>query len=576
MLIYLPSGPHGEKVGADDYLAQGHSIDELMELATTEVRERPNDGENSSLAFLDSGRTQADILVSLAQQGDLFHDATGVAYVRLPVGDHVEVWPLASKRAKQWLRQAFFALTGKAVGGEAVASAVGTLEGIAVFQGPTDQLFNRVGSSGLTIHYDLADADWRSVVVNGDGWEVCARSEVSFRRYAHQLPQVEPRRGGDVRLVLRHLNVRPEDHLLLLGWLVTGFVPDIPHPIPDFHGEKGAGKSVGQRVLRRLIDPSAVESLSFPSDLKELVQQLSHHYAPVYDNVDNVPPWLSDVLCRAVTGEGFTKRELYSDDDDIIYSYRRVVLLNGINVVPRRADLLDRSLLLHLERIAKEARLPEREFWAAFDADRPMILGGIFDTLSAALRIYPTVRPAALERMADFTRFGVAVAIALGYTEQDFLDAYAANLGAQTVEAVEGNVVGATILELMKTRSEWRGTPTELLQDLEDVGHETRLLRRSASGKVESKGWPGAPHILTRRINDIRSNLRDLGIEIIESHGDERTIVIRRIDLEAPESSVGSVGSVEEHEADERPTDGTDATDAEIPTSEGEPWEMKI
>ena len=99
--------------------------------------------------------------------------------------------------------------------------------------------------------------------------------------------------------------------MLLAVWLVAAFIPDIPHPIPNFHGEKGAGKSVGQRVLRRLIDPSQAVTLAFASEIREVVQQLAHYYAPIYDNLDPLSPWLSDLLCRAVTGEGFTKRELF-------------------------------------------------------------------------------------------------------------------------------------------------------------------------------------------------------------------------------------------------------------------------
>ena len=57
------------------------------------------------------------------------------------------------------------------------------------------------------------------------------------------------------------------------------------------------------------------------------------------------------------------------------------------------------------------------------------ILGGIFDTLSAALRLYPTIRPSSLERMADFTRVGAAIAVALGYGEEEFLSAYDTNNG---------------------------------------------------------------------------------------------------------------------------------------------------
>jgi hypothetical protein len=40
-LIYLPSGPGGVKVGLDDYLAAGHSVDDLLALATTELHAAP-------------------------------------------------------------------------------------------------------------------------------------------------------------------------------------------------------------------------------------------------------------------------------------------------------------------------------------------------------------------------------------------------------------------------------------------------------------------------------------------------------------------------------------------------------
>jgi Bifunctional DNA primase/polymerase, N-terminal len=521
-------------------------------------------------------RSHADMLVEIGRAGELFHDSTAVAFARMPVRERREVWPLRAKRYQHWLRREFFVRTGKAVGAEAVNAACGVLEGLAIYDGRTERLDNRVGIHEGVVYYDLADAEWRTVQIDVNGWSLRREAPVLFRRYNHQLPQVEPVHGGDVRAVLPFVNIQRDDELLLLVWLVSAFVPDIPHPIPDFHGEKGAGKTVGQRVLRRLIDPSTVESLSFPADIKELVQQLAHHYAPVYDNVDSLPPWLSDVLCRAVTGEGFTKRELFSDDDDIIYAYRRVVMLNGINVVPRRPDLLDRSILLRLDRIGKRARRAEKEFWAAFAVERPHILGGIFDTLSAALRIYPEVQLEALERMADFTRFGAAVARALGYSEREFLAAYTANIGAQTVEAVEGNPVGAAILELMKSRSEWCGTPTELLQALEDAGEAARLFRRSGSGKVDAKGWPGAPNILTRRLNEIRSNLSDLGFEIVQGHGDDRTIRIGRHLAEDGESTVGIVGSVGEIDPFDAEPDGTDATDAEMATFRGAEWEVKI
>lgn len=41
--IYLPSGPSGAKVGVDDYLVRGHTIDDLLGLATSQRRPHPDE-----------------------------------------------------------------------------------------------------------------------------------------------------------------------------------------------------------------------------------------------------------------------------------------------------------------------------------------------------------------------------------------------------------------------------------------------------------------------------------------------------------------------------------------------------
>ena len=43
----------------------------------------------------------------------------------------------------------------------------------------------------------------------------------------------------------------------------------------------------------------------------EFIQQLSHNYLCFYDNVRHEPRWLSDEVCRAITGGASTKRKLY-------------------------------------------------------------------------------------------------------------------------------------------------------------------------------------------------------------------------------------------------------------------------
>lgn len=172
---------------------------------------------------------------------------------------------------------------------------------------------------------------------------------------------------------------------MLKCYIVATFIPHIAKPILITHGEQGSGKSFLQRFVKRIVDPSAAEKLSFPRSSTELTQQLSHNYLALYDNISKMDDWISDELCKAVDCSGSSKRMLYSDDDDIIYNFHRCIMLNGINIVARKADLLDRSIIIQLERIPKEQRGKEADLMAQLNAVMPALLGYIFDILAKVL-----------------------------------------------------------------------------------------------------------------------------------------------------------------------------------------------
>ncbi len=78
--IYLPPGEGGAKQGVDDFLAAGNEVDGLLSFATTELKE-PGEGEE----FAEEPDTQAAILVSYADDAELFRTPDGEAYVTFPV-----------------------------------------------------------------------------------------------------------------------------------------------------------------------------------------------------------------------------------------------------------------------------------------------------------------------------------------------------------------------------------------------------------------------------------------------------------------------------------------------------------
>ncbi len=389
--IRLPGGNH-EKVGLDDFLTE-NSVGDLLQLLQID----PLDQKKKKTSR--SGETQNKKLIDYGSLLFLFHDQHKEAFAFID-GNSV---PLSAKRAKRWLTRCFYEDEGKAPNTDTLNQAILALEAKALFDGPEITLNNRVASHEGAFWHDLGNG--QAIKTVPGKWEI-AESPVLFRRYSHQQIQVTPSPGGDPFAVFKFLNVRGDQELLVLACLISYFIPDIPHPIFHPHGPHGSGKTSSCVLIKRLCDPSTIETLISPKNPTQLIQLLAHHHVCLFDNMSNLPDWMSDILCQACTGGGFSKRQLYTDDDDIIYQIKRCVGLNGINLLTIKSDILDRSILLHLERIDSRTRLEESDIWRSFDEAKPKILGGIFDALSRAMAIYPTVNFPCLPRMADFARWG--------------------------------------------------------------------------------------------------------------------------------------------------------------------------
>jgi hypothetical protein len=230
--------------------------------------------------------TLADKLVSgVLRCAELFHDEYGEPWAVVPVGTHWETMRLHDKCFRRWLSYAFYSAEGKSPNAEALAQAILTLEGKAVYEGPQRPLAWRVTQQGDTVLYDLADAEWRVVEVTPHGWTT-QRPGV-FRRGSNTAAQVALQVGGRVQDVLMFLPpMRPQDQLLLQVYLVTCLVPHTDHPIPVIAGDHGATKSTATAVLRCLVDPAHEMLLSLPNDQNELALLLSRNYMPAFDNLD--------------------------------------------------------------------------------------------------------------------------------------------------------------------------------------------------------------------------------------------------------------------------------------------------
>lgn len=456
--------------------------------------ENPGEGEG------EAKQSAATRLVKLAHSMyELRSDADGAPYAVEIDGPNVA---LALRGGRLGLRAqlaaAYHAQVGKVPSAAALTDALCALEGEAALA-PASPTALRVAAHDGAVVVDLGDPDGRAVVIADGTWRVVRESPVTFRRTAltEELPAPAVPAGG--LDALRDLvNVDEASWPLLLGWLVASFLPAIPHPVLSLHGEMGTGKTTAAKVLGSLIDPSPASVRSAPREADSWVTTAAGSWVVAIDNVSGVPVWLSDALCRAVTGEASVRRQLYTDGDLVVTSFRRCVILTAIDAGALRGDLADRLVRVRLERIDTTRRRTDAELDHALAQHRPAILAALLDLVAQVLEVLPTVTLDELPRMADYARVLAAID---QVADTDCLPRYLA-LGTELMaDVVDDDQVASAVRDLVPNEGDtWTGTATDL--------------HAKITPERPPKGWPTTPRYLATRVNNAATALRSVGIEV--------------------------------------------------------------
>ena len=314
---------------------------------------------------------QADILIALAQSAELFHTPDGTAFADLHINGHRETWRLRRAGFRHWLTCRYFETTQGAPNAVALQTALNVIEAKARFDSPERVVHTRVGGLDGRIYLDLGDKSWRAVEIDATGWRVVDNPPVRFCRAKGMQALPVPVSGGSIETLRSFLNVRSDaDFVLVVAWALAVLRNRGPYPVLVLADEQGSAKSTFSGMLRALLDPNTAPLRALPREERDLFIAASNSHVLAFDNVSGIPPWLSDALCRLATGGGFALRQLYSDQDEMLFDATRPVILNGIEDIVTRPDLADRAMFLTLEPIPEERRRPEAELWPAFEARR--------------------------------------------------------------------------------------------------------------------------------------------------------------------------------------------------------------
>jgi hypothetical protein len=462
---------------------------------------------------------------------DVFHTPTGTAFADLFTEGHRETWPIRSGRFRAWLRHQYYAATGDAPKAESVTSALNLLEARAQFDGPERPVHVRLAEHEDRTFLDLADEYWRAVDISSEGWAVVSRPPVRFQRPAGMLPLPLPQRGESVERLASLLNLTSHDDLVLVvTWLLAALRPSGPYPLLAISGEQGSAKTVLSKMLRALVDPNAAPVRALPREERELFITANNAHVLAFDNISRLRSWLSDALCRLASGGGFGVRQLYTDQQEVLFDAARPVILNGIEEVVTRPDLADRSIFLTLTPVPDARRQSERELWRQFELARPRILGVLLDLVVHGLRTMPSIGLDRLPRMADFAFWAAACETAL-WPGGTFARAYEANRRAAIESMIDADPVAACVRDIMTERCSWTGTAADLLRTGAD--------RCNNWISRDSAGWPKNPRALAGRLRRAQTFLRTLGIEIAFSReGRAGTRIISMCKKESPPVSV--------------------------------------
>jgi len=447
-------------------------------------------------------RSQADRLIKAAEGWEFFHTSDHRCYACVPLNGNKETIAVRSRKFRALLIRTYHSDTGKAANTGRIEEAVAFFEGKALC---SEQLavHTRLARHGDAIYLDLANEAWEAVEITANGWRMVSEPPVKFRRARGTLALQTPTQGGSVSDLRPFVNVaNDDDFALLVAFMLAALRPGLPCPVEVLHGEQGSAKSTTAKVQKKLLDPAEPLLRSLPRDGRDLYIAASNSWIVALDNVSGLPVWLSDDLCRLATGGGFATRELYSDDEEKIFSALRPIALNGIEEIATRSDLLDRCILLELPMIPKDKRRVEADFWYEFEHVRTGILGALLDAVVCGLKNLPTTRLESCPRMADFATWIVACEPALHWPAGTFLKAYERNRDEANSLSLDASVIGSLVLQLAE-QGAWRGTATELWKKLGELAGE--------DGQRQA-GWPKNGRAVSGRLKRIAPNLRAQGV----------------------------------------------------------------
>ena len=257
-----------------------------------------------------------------------------------------------------------------------------------------------------------------------------------------------------------------------------------------------------------------------------------------------------------------TKRKLYTNNEDVIYSLMRAIGFNGINLAATKADLLSRGLIIQTETIPKGNQRRMKTIWKEFEKIKPEPLGYIFDILSRIIKWKRDNNGVELvkeyPRMADWAEWCEIIAHCIDEKEQGaFMNAYNENIDLQTQEVIEGSDIAIALQIFIDSKKDKKfdGTATVLLHELNKISMQNDI-------DIRNRYWPKTANRLSRGLRIIQRTLREIGIKIdwykdTNTQNKTRKMKIEYLSSQSSHCPIGENHAQNEHGDDRTISDDT-------------------
>lgn len=442
-------------------------------------------------------------------------------YGIIKINEHYRVLFLDSTECRQWLISAYLEHTGKVHGKDLYKNVLGVIIAKSITnQIPFEKIHNRICfSDDDEIFYNLCNDDYEIVKITKDGYSIIQNSldNPLFRRKSSPLPQIKPQKNkkkykNPLNELAELLKIPIESRQLFIIHVVSFFFEKIPIPIMILIGEAGSSKSTITSTVKKIVDPSPENRNSMPEKIDDANIHFFNRYLTNFDNISFIDNPMSDNFCKAITGHTHNKRELWTDDGEVILTIKARIILNGVTLNVDQTDMISRSIFYESKHIPESEQMTEGTLNQKIDELLPYTLDQIFTILSKTLQNYKSMESQINEkqRMADFTVIGECISRELGYDKSSFIKSYKNNLSLHSFNAVESYPIINIILDVAKENgNNFEISVYDLYKKITDYAFHNAI-----NTKAKFSKFPQNEKAVSNQITRLQSAFRSSGYEI--------------------------------------------------------------